>query len=91
MSQLTPNMAVELSTIAYTIQKIRKSRRVDIVVSKKLSTHFNFDLSNGPVMGTSGGFVAQAKGQQIGFAVIGKGQSSQYKNDFVIAVRGTNF
>ncbi len=42
-------------------------------------------------MGTSGGFVAKTKNQQTGFALVGRGKIQEYKNDIVIAVRGTNF
>lgn len=91
MGILTPNMVAELSSASYlTItQSVLKRKVLDI--SRNLAKHFNFDLSNGPIMGTSGGFVAQARGRQTGFALIGKSQGNTYKNDFVIAVRGTNF
>jgi pimeloyl-ACP methyl ester carboxylesterase len=91
MGTLSPNMVVELSTVAYAVQKTQKTKRFDFDVSKNLANHFNFNSFSKPVMGTSGGFVAKAKNQQTGFALIGQGKSEQYKDDIVIAVRGTNF
>lgn len=91
MNKLTPSMVAELSSIAYDVQKQSVLKRNIINVSINLEKHFNFNVSPKPVMGTSGGYVAKARNQQTGFALIGQGQSEQYKDDIVIAVRGTNF
>ncbi|WP_236701259.1 lipase family protein [Thalassomonas viridans] len=40
-------------------------------------------------MGTSGGIMAHYQQKSTGFALIGKGQSSFYSKDYVIAFRGT--
>lgn len=91
MGTLSPNMVVELSSIAYSTLQMKKQKRFSFDTSKSLSNHFNFDSFSKPVMGTSGGFVAKARNQQTGFALVGQGKSQEYKNDIVIAVRGTNF
>jgi len=91
MSLLTPNLAVELSDVSYQVTKSNSVGIFEVAVSKNLANHFKFDLSTSPIAGTSGGYIAKVKGQQSGFALVGQGKSTQYKNDIVIAVRGTNF
>ncbi|OBT07018.1 lipase [Shewanella sp. UCD-FRSSP16_17] len=90
MGSLTPQLVAELSNVAYQATN-NSTGFFRVALTQNLSNHFNFNSFTKPVMGTSGGFVAKAKNQQTGFALVGQGKSEEYRNDIVIAVRGTNF
>lgn len=94
MSILSPVICAELATISYDIHKPTKRGRYLLETSATLKSLFSFDLSNGPIKGTSGGAMAHAKGHQTGFVLVGKGTSptgrmNPFKNDLVLAIRGT--
>ena len=95
MAALPPSICTELATQAYVIKKADRRGRFPLVTSMTLDNYFTFDLSNGPIKGISGGAVAHAKGVQTGFVLVGHGnspigRSNPYKNDLVLAIRGTN-
>jgi len=95
MAALSPALTAELAKLAYAIKKADIFGNYGIETSISLGNHFTFDLSNGPIKGVSGGAVAHAKGVQTGFVLVGHGRSpigrsNPYKNDLVLAIRGTN-
>lgn len=81
MTALSPRVASELAQLAYDIEKGAKNLRAPDVIS----THFKFNLNN-VQRGTTGGFFWR---KETGFVLIGQGHSQLYKNDHVIAIRGT--
>jgi len=95
MATLPPSICSELAAIAYNIKQIDRRGRYDLKASPVIKNHFSFNLTKGPIKGISGGSIAHAKGIQTGFILIGQGcspigKSNPYKNDLVLAVRGTN-
>jgi len=76
-------MASELALTAYGTQHHHKGSR--LVIDGAIREHFSFN-SNDVIQGTSGGLFWR---KQTGFVLLGKGKSQQYKNDHVIAIRGT--
>ncbi|AQQ00006.1 MULTISPECIES: lipase family protein [Pseudoalteromonas] len=94
MATLSPILCAELAKISYDIQKPDRRGRYTVIASNYLENIFSFDLSNGPIKGTSGGAIAHATGHQTGFVLVGKGTSptgrmNPFKNDLVLAIRGT--
>lgn len=88
MKTLTPQMASQLANAAY---QIRTAERTGYSLGKlpsQITNNFSFDLSNGPIMGVSGGMLSRVFNRQTGFAVIGHGKN-QYQGDTVLAIRGT--
>ncbi|MCG6202831.1 lipase family protein [Psychromonas antarctica] len=88
MSTISPKIASQLADSAYDIQTAgvlgyRLGEHAD-----DLSNHFDFDLSNGPIKGVSGGFLSHLFNRTSGFALMGEGKGV-YKGDYVIALRGT--
>ncbi|WP_055733708.1 lipase family protein [Agarivorans gilvus] len=84
MTSISPSMASELALTAYGTQHHHKGSR--LVIDGAIREHFSFN-SNDVIQGTSGGLFWR---KQTGFVLLGKGKSQQYKNDHVIAIRGTN-
>ncbi|TMP16873.1 lipase [Pseudoalteromonas sp. S2721] len=94
MSTLSPIICAELATLSYQIKEISGLSGYKLQTSKALDSFFSFDLSKGPVKGISGGAMAHASGHQTGFVLVGKGTSptgrmNPFKNDLVLAIRGT--
>lgn len=89
MTIISPRIASLLADSAYDIKKqsglggYRLGDNADL-----LEKHFDFDLSNGPVKGVSGGFLSHLFNQTTGFALLGKGKG-RFQGDHVIAIRGT--
>ncbi|MFL7865365.1 lipase family protein [Vibrio cincinnatiensis] len=79
MSEISPKQASYLALAAYSI----KQNLEDLEVPLALRNDFSFkDM----ITGTSGGFFFRP---ETGFALLGKGKSQRYKNDLVLAFRGT--
>ena len=91
MKELTPELVVDLASTAYQAMNPLSNGRLLLDTSQNLDVHFTFSQSSKPIAGTSGGFIANAQNRKSGFVLVGQGKSVQYKNDIVIAVRGTNF
>ena len=91
MQELSPKLVAELASVAYQAMAPLNNGKLRLDTSQDIDTHFTFNISSKAVNGTSGGYVAKVKNQKTGFALIGQGKSTQYKDDIVIAVRGTNF
>lgn len=93
MAALPPSICTELATLSYSIKKVDMFSRLGI--SNTLESYFNFNINKDVINGISGGAVAHAKGAQTGFVLVGHGsspigKSNPYKNDLVLAIRGTN-
>ena len=89
MSTITPRIASLAAETAYDIQE--KSSLGGFRLgknAKELERFFDFNLSQGPIKGVSGGFFSHLFNTTTGFALIGEGKGP-YKNDYVVAVRGT--
>lgn len=80
MTELSPRLASQLALLSYQIEQ----GTTDIEVPRFIRN--NFTLNN-VQRGTSGGFFYRV---ETGFALIGHGNGETYKNDHVIAIRGTN-
>lgn len=88
MPIISPRTASLLADTAY---KIKDSGRAGYRLGDNadvLEKYFDFDLSNGPVKGVSGGFFSHLFDLTTGFALLGQGKGI-YKGDHVIAIRGT--
>ncbi|EIY8041700.1 lipase family protein [Vibrio vulnificus] len=79
MSVISPLMVSELCHVAYEVR--RNTQRVKLPAS--LDNHFSFSQVT---TGTTGGYFFRS---ETGFALLGKGKGQHYKNDLVIACRGT--
>ncbi len=89
MSTISPHIASLLADTAYDIKNQSSIGGYQLGKnSKKLKQYFDFDLSNGPIKGVSGGFFSHLFNKTTGFALIGQGKG-MYKGDHVIAIRGT--
>lgn len=86
MPSISPRIAAELADVVYGIIKPR-SGNYTFGRSRELDQHFDFDLSNGPIQGASGGFLGFFE-KISGFALVGYGKG-RYLGDHVIAIRGT--
>ncbi|QUX93876.1 lipase, partial [Marinomonas sp. A3A] len=82
MMELSPSLASQLALLSYTIEQNNST----VVLPEAVKRHFIFN-SNNIQKGTSGGFFWRV---ETGFALIGHGNGETYKNDHVIAIRGTN-
>ncbi|WP_444979126.1 lipase family protein, partial [Agarivorans gilvus] len=82
MSAISPQIASRIAETAYSVEQTISS---PIDIPRAVSKHFSFN-SNDVIQGTSGGLFWR---KQTGFVLLGKGKSQQYKNDHVIAIRGT--
>ena len=89
MSVLSPAIAAELANFAYQFRTPTAPQ--SIKTPPILKTNFDFNLSNGPVQGISGGFFSHLFNRSTGFAVMGQGKSPRYKEQHIIAIRGTEF
>ncbi|MCG3758111.1 lipase family protein [Vibrio cincinnatiensis] len=79
MSEISPKQASYLALAAYSIKQNLEGLEVPLA----LRNDFSFkDM----ITGTSGGFFFRP---ETGFALLGKGKSQRYKNDLVLAFRGT--
>lgn len=88
MTAISPRIASELAELVYQIQSPDSFGNYRIAVSNlDASNCFDFDLSNGPVRGVSGGAFGFFR-ETSGFALVGKGKGV-HKGEHVIAVRGT--
>lgn len=80
MSVISPLMASDLCDVVYevkhSIERIRLPAAVD--------NHFSFSQV---ATGTTGGYFFRS---ETGFALLGKGKSQRYKQDLVLAFRGTD-
>ncbi|MBU2870475.1 hypothetical protein [Colwellia sp. E2M01] len=88
MLNLTPKLASELAELSYQIKTANKHGKYRVAASQLVDSSFNFDLSNGPIKGVSGGFLSHLFNRTTGFALLGQGKGV-YKGDHVIAIRGT--
>lgn len=79
MSTISPKQASQLASAAYAV----KLNLDDLEVPLALRNDFSF---KDVVKGTSGGFFFRP---ETGFALLGKGKSQRYKQDLVLAFRGT--
>lgn len=79
MSTLSPKQAASLAYIAYDARKGGNYENTPIEIKNDFTLN---DLAKG----TSGGYFFR---QETGFALLGKGKSQRYRNDLVIACRGT--
>lgn len=89
MSVITPRIASLLANTAYDIKDKSSlgGYRLD-KNAKELQQYFNFNVSDGPIKGVSGGIFSHLFNRTTGFALMGTGKGP-YKNDYVIALRGT--
>ncbi len=87
MATLTPRLASEYSDAAYQLKDKQAGSFFRLKLSAESAKHFSFSESNGPLIGSSGGIFFRPK---TGFAAVGRGISSTYKNDIVVIVRGTD-
>ncbi|WP_159819857.1 lipase family protein [Colwellia sp. 20A7] len=90
MNNIPPQLVSQLANVVYQIQEPDRAGKYNLrgkeaVYVKK---HFDFNLSNGPVKGVSGGFLSHLFNRTTGFALLGQGKGV-YEGDHVIAVRGT--
>lgn len=90
MSVITPKIAAQLGNLAYSVRKptSRGEYRLFGKDATELSHYFDFNLSNGPIKGVSGGLLSHLFNKTTGFALLGEGKGA-YKNDYVVALRGT--
>ncbi|MPW29309.1 lipase family protein [Agarivorans sp. B2Z047] len=84
MSAISPSIASKLALLSYQSEQYKKGQ--EFTISPEIRKHFDFNLTDGIIQGTSGGLFWR---KQTGFVLLGKGKSQQYKNDHVIAIRGT--
>ncbi|WKE65111.1 lipase family protein [Gallaecimonas kandeliae] len=89
MPALSPKMAAYMANMVYDIKNPGPTGRFRMSVDPIVGRHFDFDLSEGPVSGVSGGLVSKVMQLRTGFGVIGKGKGL-YKDDVVVAIRGTS-
>ena len=90
MATLSPRIASELAELAYQVRETNPEGHYRLAtVGMDAVKHFTFDLSNGPIRGISGGFFGLFQ-KSSGFALVGEGKNTLFKNDHVIAVRGTH-
>lgn len=87
MNTISPRVASDLASLVYDIKTpdAQGFFRMRPSASTKL---FEFDLSNGPVRGVTGGGPFGLFNKTTGFALIGKGKQN-YSNHIAIAIRGT--
>ncbi|SNY45003.1 Lipase (class 3) [Arsukibacterium tuosuense] len=89
MTALTPRVAAELADIVYQIERPSASGIYRLNMGNyELRNCFNFDLSEGPVTGVSGGSLFSLFNKTTGFALVGKG-INQFAKDYVVTIRGT--
>ncbi|GAA6171782.1 lipase family protein [Colwellia sp. KU-HH00111] len=88
MLNIPPKLASELAELSYQIKTANKQGKYRVAASQLVDSSFDFDLSNGPVRGVSGGFFSHLFHRTTGFALLGQGKGV-YKGDHVIAIRGT--
>lgn len=90
MSTISPKIASICADLAYEIRKPSSTGEFRLVGqgARELNKHFDFDFSNGPIQGISGGFFSHLFKRTSGFALIGQGKGT-YQGDYVIALRGT--
>ncbi|WDE05163.1 lipase family protein [Thalassomonas viridans] len=91
MSVLTPRIAAELAEFVYQFKNASSTGISNFASTSLIEKNFDFNLSNGPVQGVSGGFFSHLFNRSTGFAVMGQGKSPQYKGQHIIAIRGTEF
>ncbi|MCG6202833.1 hypothetical protein [Psychromonas antarctica] len=91
MSVITPRIASQLALMSYEIRKPSARGEYSLLGddADELSKYFDFNLSNGPIKGVSGGFLSHLLNRTTGFALVGQGKGV-YKGDYVIALRGTD-
>ncbi|EKE69924.1 lipase family protein [Gallaecimonas xiamenensis] len=89
MPALSPKMAAYMASMVYEIKKPGASGKFRMSVDPVVGRYFNFDLSQGPVTGVSGGLVSKVLQLKTGFGVIGTGKDL-YEGDLVVAIRGTD-
>lgn len=87
MAVISPRIASEIAELVYQIRMPDRTGRYSVEGSAELSKSFDFDLSNGPVHGVSGGIFTLFQ-KTSGFALIGWGKG-RHKGDHVISIRGT--
>ncbi|WDE12125.1 lipase family protein [Thalassomonas haliotis] len=90
MSLLSPKIAAELANFAYRFRTVNTAPNINGIPAI-LRSNFDFNLSDGPVQGVSGGFFSHLFNRSTGFAVMGQGKSPDYKGQHIIAIRGTEF
>ncbi len=91
MKKITPRLSSQLANVVYQIETPDRAGKYNLIGKEAISVkkHFNFDLSNGPVKGVSGGFLSHLFNRTTGFALLGKGKGI-FHGDHVIAIRGTD-
>ncbi|MED5525646.1 MAG: lipase family protein [Pseudomonadota bacterium] len=89
LKALKPYIAAELASIAYETENVGSFGNFNIELSDPLEREFVFDFAQGSIKGISGGFLAQARNKESGFALVGEGIGVN-SNSIVIAIRGTN-
>ncbi|WP_166268645.1 lipase family protein [Marinobacter caseinilyticus] len=87
MLAISPRLASELAEIVYGVMQPGATGTYKLTQSPELDKHFSFDLSKGPINGSSGGFLGLYR-KTSGFAVIGHGKGP-FQNHHVITMRGT--
>ena len=90
MPIITPRIASLLANSAYQIEAPNIRGQYELIGPgvEQLEKIFDFNLSNGPIKGISGGFLSHLFNRTSGFALMGEGKGV-YKGDYVIALRGT--
>ncbi|PCM44863.1 lipase family protein [Marinobacter sp. ANT_B65] len=89
MATLSPRIASELADLVYQIREANIAGDYRLFTGgMEVDNVFDFDLSRGPIHGVSGGFFGFFQ-KSSGFALVGEGKNAAFKNDHVIAVRGT--
>jgi len=83
MAAISPRQASQLARTVYAVENQNDLVELEFGMDEALKKDFSF---NSMLQGTSGGLFWR---KQTGFVLLGKGKSQQYKNDHVIAIRGT--
>lgn len=87
MKPLSPSIASELADLAYRAKEPSADGIMALEITPNVQKSFRFNVSKGPIMGTTGGFLPWLD-DTTGFAIIGHGVN-QYQNHIAIAIRGT--
>ncbi|MGY5582915.1 hypothetical protein [Vibrio cincinnatiensis] len=84
MNSLSPKLASRIADLTYDLVSDKKP-----VISRYINNYFSFSFEEMAYKGNTGGFLGIIGRSSTGFALIGEGKN-QYKDDLLIALRGTH-
>ena len=90
MNILTPKIASKLADLPYDFVRGIPSEYNESDIDEDIREHFEMDFKKGGIKGIAGGLIYQLMDKKIGFALIGKGKTKEFKDHLVISTRGTN-